>query len=188
MIDYNEEHLLVQIEELSQVQKTTFAAACAERLQPLYARFISEKGEPPVSLAGILDKIWASIAGDINDIASEALKAESLVPDEDDSWELVTGYAQNAAAATAYAGRTWIENGAQEAVWAARQVYEAADLASQHSTEDSSMDANLSSRIVQLALAGIQDDLASVTSQSMPWAEVRERARQQSTGWAQLLL
>lgn len=42
------------------------------------------------------------------------------------------GYAQNAAAAVACAVRTWMTDEPQEAVWGARQVYEAADYAAQH--------------------------------------------------------
>ncbi|GEA86031.1 hypothetical protein CGE01nite_32820 [Cellulomonas gelida] len=39
------------------------------------------------------------------------------------------GYGQNAAAAAAYAMRTWMTNSPQEAAWAARHGYELADYA-----------------------------------------------------------
>ncbi|WP_206750890.1 MULTISPECIES: hypothetical protein, partial [unclassified Cryobacterium] len=54
-----------------------------------------------------------------------------LTPGEHDQWAFEAGYAQNAVAAVAYAARTWLTDEPQEAVWAARQVYEAADYAAQ---------------------------------------------------------
>ena len=44
---------------------------------------------------------------------------------------LEAGYAQNAIAAIAYAARAWLTDDPQEALWAARQVYEAADYGAQ---------------------------------------------------------
>ncbi|GAC1477129.1 MAG: hypothetical protein NVS1B16_08040 [Pseudarthrobacter sp.] len=53
--------------------------------------------------------------------------AEALVPLEDDSWMDESALAEHAAGAVAYAIRSWLTGDAQEACWAARQIYEALD-------------------------------------------------------------
>lgn len=55
-------------------------------------------------------------------------RCEALAPTEDDSWTDLSGLAQNAASAAAYALRSVVSDSADEAVWAAVQCYEAADL------------------------------------------------------------
>jgi hypothetical protein len=55
-------------------------------------------------------------------------RCEALVPREDDSWTDLSGLAQNAAAAAAYALRTAVSGSVDDAMWTALQAYEAADL------------------------------------------------------------
>jgi hypothetical protein len=64
----------------------------------------------------------------LKNLETEQKTAEGLVPEEDDSWVDECAFAQHAAAAVAYALRCRLSEGAQDAGWAARQVYEALDL------------------------------------------------------------
>ena len=57
--------------------------------------------------------------------------AESMVPVEDDNWIHESAYAQTAAAAVVYAIRIIRTADPHNAVWAARQLIEAADYAEQ---------------------------------------------------------
>jgi hypothetical protein len=53
-----------------------------------------------------------------------------LVPEEDsEQWVYQTGYLENAGFAVLYAARTRKEDSTQDAAWAARQVFDAADYA-----------------------------------------------------------
>jgi hypothetical protein len=126
--------------------RARFAAACAERLFGLYE-------DPPERLRAALDAAWAG-----EDVVRWQAVAESLVPDDDP-------YGENAAAAVAYALRTWATDDPQEAAWAARQIYDAADYAAQRQLEELDLSApdaedQLADRpVVQEALAGIDETL-----------------------------
>jgi hypothetical protein len=131
---YDEGGFLHRLEQLDRASKTAFAAACAERLWPLVERYASVAAVPVGQIAALraaLDAVWRGCVGGSEDIAGVQVLAESMVPREDDQWVFEAGYGQNAIAAVAYAARTWLTGEAQEAVWAARQVYEAADYGAQ---------------------------------------------------------
>jgi hypothetical protein len=132
--EYDETVFLRRLEPLDGSSKTAFAAACAERLWPLVERYASAAAVPAgrvMPLRVALDAVWRSCAGGSEDVRGVQMLAESMVPGEDDQWVFETGYGQNAIAAVAYAARTWLTDDPQEAVWAARQVYEAADYGAQ---------------------------------------------------------
>ncbi len=146
--------------------RALFAASCAERLFGLYER-------APGQLRAALEAAWEG-----EDVARWQQVAEGLVSDEDP-------YGENAAAAVAYALRTWMTDEPREAAWAARQVYEAADFAAQRQLEELDLNApgaedQLADRpVVQEALAGIADDLAAALA-GTPAADLRRAAREGS--------
>lgn len=126
---YDEHALLVRLEPLDRWAKTAFAAACAQRLFPLYERYVRSAGRLASAqiLADILSTAWDIAAGRVVNLQPLQAEAESMVPAEDGNWVLESGYGQNAAAAVAYAIRTWLSDDPQEAAWAARQIYDVAD-------------------------------------------------------------
>lgn len=114
---------------------------------------------PPWTRRGV----WPGIDADVE---SAREVAEALVPFEDDDWVLESGYAQNGIAAIAYAVRAWLSDDPQEAVWAARQVYEAADYGAQQSQPAA----------LRVYSAGVEEQLAhapvvqaAVRGSSMTW-------------------
>lgn len=130
LLSYNEPQLVGKLTKLPLVARALFAAACAERLLPMYAWSCHRTGRgDPKALERALTALWAHLENN----GSEALEphreiAEELVPDEDDSWVDECAYAQHAAAAVAYAIRSWLTAEPKEAGWAARQSYELLDL------------------------------------------------------------
>lgn len=176
--------------------RTAFAAACAERLWPLVERYASVVSCPEgdrLILRSALDLVWEAAGGGGSE---EGMKgagefAESLVPYEDDDWVLESGYAQNGIAAIAYAIRSWLSDDPQEAVWAARQVYEAADYGAQRSKPaavraySAQVEAELArTPVVQAAVRGISEDLVAAGKESVE--VVRQRAQSAAGGFVTL--
>lgn len=132
MRTYDETELVQRLSELSPEARCLFAASCAERLRAAYRWFHERTGQgDPSTLDGALDALWASLEGSVTPSLSWDVLLDDvmeLVPDdEDDSWAVESAYAQNAAAAVAYALRCRQSADPQDAGWAARQVYEALD-------------------------------------------------------------
>ena len=128
---YDEQALVDRLTALDRRSKTAFAASCAQSLLPLFERYAKSAGVPELGarLGAIVAAAWAAASGVEADVRGHQDEAEAMVPSDGDGWTLETGYGQNAAAAAAYAIRTWLTDDAQEAAWAARQVYELADYA-----------------------------------------------------------
>ena len=107
------------------------------------------------------------------------------MPDEDDEgWVEESAYGQNGALAVTYALSTHLRGEPQDAAWAARQLYDAADYAAQRQVEDLDLndpraeDALLATPVVQEALAGIEQDLASVAEDGAGSEALRPRAQE----------
>ncbi len=129
---YDEQQIRDQLDGLPSVSRVAFAAACAEWLYPCYEEFARSTGQgDPAMLRAVIDAAWSLAEFEAlprNDIERLRALAESLVPnDEDENWSTLSPLAQNAAASAAYALRTWLLEDPQQAVWAARQVFEAGD-------------------------------------------------------------
>lgn len=196
MLNYDEELLMLRLEPLDRSPKTAFAAACAQRLMPLYDRYARQVGDSSLQqrLAVIVSAAWAAASG--RDVEASRLEAdaESMVPDEDDEgWTASRAYAGNAAAAAAYALRAWLTDDPQEAVWAARQLFDAADLAYFQAnpglsfvTEEENK-ASLESPVVQSAISAIQRDLEAI-EKATPWFDVRQRAEAEGSDWVEELI
>ena len=157
--------------------RALFAAACAERLFGLYALGERER------LRAALDLAWAE-SDDAAALEGARQTAEALVPAEDADWVEASAFAQNAAAAVAYALRTRLTDHPQEAAWAARQVYDAADYAAQQRVEGFDEEALAAQPIVQAALAGIAADLETALAEDV--SRLREQARHGSATLAEL--
>ena len=187
MLIYNETQLVRELDELPLPRRVAFAGACAERLLPAYATFHAKsKSGDPSFIEQALARLWADLAGDtIVGAALEQLitRCEALVPDEeDDTWIEESAYAQNAAAAVAYALRCRAKGNAQEAGWAARQVYEAID---QYVIRREGIDVNAREaedglrghRLIQAELERQKRDLEDLQSSQANVEEIRQRAR-----------
>ena len=196
---YDESSLVARLAPLDRQRKTAFAAACAQRLFPLFERYARTAGDLATSqrLAEILETVWLCASGSAADISSMGAEAESMVPPDDDRWTFESGYAQNAAAAAAYAIRTWLTNDPQEAAWTARQVYDAADYAftqvglepgniyvSTFEDRTREAEAALASGIVQTALTAIDQDLQAVESAMPSFPDLQETSTAQGVAWA----
>lgn len=196
MTTYDETDIKARLARLDRAGKTAFAAACAERTWPLFPRCAEATGEGDVAvLRAVLDDAWRAAAGeDVGDLSAAQTTAEEMVPVDDGEWIFEMGYGQNAAAAVAYAVRTGLIDDPQQAAWAARQVYEAADYAALHAYPELELNVPgaeqtlLESPMVQTALAGLAADLATVESPSATaWDELRDRARDEGMAWAATL-
>ncbi|MDE0547686.1 DUF416 family protein [Microbacterium sp. C7(2022)] len=128
---YDEGLLVERLSRLDKRSKTVFAASCAQLLLPMFERYSRSEGRPElgVKLQAIVSAAWAAAtdAPSRAEMLTLQAEAEAMVPSDEDNWTHESPYAQNAAAAAAYAIRTWLTDDPQEAGWAARQVYELAD-------------------------------------------------------------
>ncbi|WP_369401364.1 DUF416 family protein [Demequina soli] len=181
--------------DLDRQSRTAFAASCAERLLPLFERYARSVGTPESGsrLRAAIDAAWDAASGlDVN-LETYRSEVELLVPSDAGEWTLEAGYGQNAAAAAAYALRTWLTDDPQEAVWAARQVYELADYAALQGGSESSLNAPgaealvLASGPVQHALAAIDGTLDAVEARPSSWRALRAEAEADGRSWESAL-
>lgn len=190
MLTYDEPAIVQRLTRLDRTRKAAFAAACAQRLLPLFDRYAAATSADPAIIHGVLERVWEALRGTQVDLLPLQAAAEGQVPQEDDDWIVETGYAQNATACAAYAVRAWLTDDAQEAAWASRQVYELADYAVQQLLPD--LDLNrpdaesqlLGNELVQIALAGIEHDLSEVESAALEIDHLAERASLEGLAWS----
>jgi hypothetical protein len=190
--EYDEGEIVARLSLVDRHAKSAFAASCAQYLLPLFERYAHAIGgsEMAARLSAIVAATWEVADGAERDVAAFQAEAESMVPSDDDDWILETGYGQSAAAAAAYAIRTWLTDDPQEAAWAARQVYEVADYAALQSS--SAADLNVSddglgiagSAVVQSALATLDRALSTVESSQQTWDSLRADASACGRIWA----
>ncbi|WP_181762763.1 DUF416 family protein [Rhodococcus spelaei] len=177
---------------LDRRSKTAFAASCAERLLPLFERYARsvEAVELGSRLGVIVAAAWEVASGVEADVRAYQDEAGAMVPSDEDSWILETGYGQNAAAAAAYAVGTWLTDDPQEAALAAYQVYELADYAVQQINPSLDLNAAgsetriLASGIVQSALTALDRALAAAESAPSTWQKLRADAEADGQEWA----
>lgn len=195
MQEYHEDDIRSRLSVLDRHSKTAFAVSCAQRLVPLYGRYARAVGthQETLKLSAMVDAVWNVVSGVDVDLRSFQAEAESMVPSDVEGWILETGYGQNAAAAAAYAIRTWLTDSPEEAAWAARQVYEIADYAVlQGGFAPSFNHRDLEGRVlatdaVQLALKAIARSLELAESSHVSWLTLREEANADGVLWATLL-
>ncbi|MBT2555480.1 DUF416 family protein [Arthrobacter sp. ISL-5] len=199
---YDEPALTARLGQLDHPAKIAFSAACAQRLMPLFVRYAKKTGTDAQAqrLGEILSTAWEAASGGPVDVRGLDSMAASFGPSDDAEWVFEMGYAQNAAAAVAYAIRTCLSDDPQEAAWAARQLYEAADYAiSQPDLEQVELyvqkvgeslernEATLTSDVVQTALAFLDRDLVVVESAPPSWEGLRQQSASEGLSWAATL-
>lgn len=175
---YDEAALMESVAVLSGPERVLLAAACAERLIPLYEWIAGAAGsKDAASIRSALDLAWSANAS-AQEAEQVQLKVEELVPDEDD--ENVPGdvaLVQNAIAAVAYALRTMGSHDAQDAVWAARQLYEAADYIVQLEAPNQTYIGDLEQEApIKLVLRGLRSALGDLESVSLTQLRTRAEA------------
>jgi hypothetical protein len=132
MLRYDKAALVRDLARVGIKSRVAFAASCAERLFPAYEDFWRRAGRGDrATLAEALEAVWQHLLGD--EMSTEQIRAElgrcmALIPGEDDEpWVEEQAYADDAASAMAYTLRALDTGEPQEAAWAARRAYEAAD-------------------------------------------------------------
>lgn len=187
---YDEAQLRAGLEALSPDRRVAFACSVAESSFPLYFAYATASGggDAP-ALRAALDLAWSLAAGacvSAGDVAAARDTSEGLVPDdEDEDWMLLSPLGQNAAAAVAYAMRTWLTGDAQEAVWAARQLHEAADYLVQLQAPEHEYSESSSEPPMTIAVQAIESALAGAGT--APIADLREQAEQAGTSLSRML-
>src|SRR5512138_1845994 len=132
MFEYDESRNLDLLKRLPLKLRVVFALLCTARIFPAYRRFHNrtQRGDPAM-LGLLMERLWRDIHGDTmtrDEVEAALDRATKLVPSEVDGWdEDSQPYAEDAAAALAYALRARLTGDPQEAAWACRRVYEAAD-------------------------------------------------------------
>lgn len=128
--EYNEAANIRALQRMGIDARVLFAMQCATRLLPAYHNFykVTGRGDPQM-LEQIAARVWADLATPHvsgSDTTQMIELCSTLIPAEDESWDESTQpYAEDAAAALAYALRARVTGEAQEAAWAGRRAYEA---------------------------------------------------------------
>lgn len=183
---YDETVLKERVARLPGPERSLLAAACAERLMPLYGWIASAAGSAEAaSIRSALDLVWSASAS-AEQLGHAQLEVEKLVPDEDDEDAPVdVALVQNAIAAVAYALRAVGSHDAQDVVWAARQLYEAADYIVQREAPNQIYMEDLEKEApIHLVLRGLGSSLEDLESVSL----TQLRTRAQADGNALLVL
>jgi uncharacterized protein YjaG (DUF416 family) len=193
LLHFDEPNLIVRLAKLPNELRVAFAALCAERQLPNYARFSARSGlGDPSVLKEALVSIWEDVQGrPVSNARLEAIleRCMALIPNGDEDTEEETAYADDAAAAVAYTIRARLAGDPQEAAWAARRAYEAVDhfIVSQLNSTivERDQEGNIASHpLAQAELMRQQDDLKDLLSVSaekpVPTSlisDLRDRAR-----------
>jgi uncharacterized protein YjaG (DUF416 family) len=132
ILSFDEKALSIGLDQIPPPLRAIFAATIAERLFPAYANFSRKTGRGhPAKLADILERLWQDLKGtpmDAQELQESINLLMNLIPKEDDiPWIPEQAWAEDAAAATAYALRCRQTGDSREAAWAARRAYEALD-------------------------------------------------------------
>lgn len=176
--DYDETEIADRVAVLPSAARALFACACAERLMAAFRWFCDMTSSASYKVVcEALDAAWspdnARRAPGERDVAA-------LVPgDEEGELMLGSAVAQNAVACVAYALEVRQTGEVQKAVWAARQLYEAADAVVQQSAAVQTYVEDIDQEPpVQLMVGGIYAALDAAGGVSPP--DLLASARQDS--------
>lgn len=142
--------------------RALFACACAERLMAVFRWFCDMTGSTSFkAVREALDAAWS--ADHTGSAAGQRKELAELMPhDEEGELALGSAVAQNAVACVAYAVQVRQTGAAEPAVWAGRQLYEAADAVVQQGAGVQSYAENIDQEPpVQLMVRGIHVALDS---------------------------
>ncbi|WP_148289873.1 DUF416 family protein, partial [Ideonella sp. B508-1] len=133
MHSFDENALVGELGALSSQARIAFAAAAATRQLSNYERLAREsdadRKQRPREIAV---QLWTDLQTAVVDRAVWSARLDevmSLLPEESDNWMIGHALADDALSSLAYAIRCLLTPEPQEAAWAARRAYEAADQA-----------------------------------------------------------
>lgn len=129
-----DEHVLVgELDALPGWAQIAFAAAAATRQLSNYERVaLKQESESIHRPREIADHLWSDLRTSAIDHAAWSTRLEEvmgMLPEESDDWDISHALADDALSSLAYAIRCLLTPNSQEATWAARRAYEAADQA-----------------------------------------------------------
>lgn len=190
---FDEAEWSIQLNRLHAKRKAAFAATCAERMFPVYARFcvLMQGGQPEV-LREILTRLWDDIEGmpmSGHEINSRLKIVMEAIPQKDEGgFILEQAAAEDAGAALAYALRCRRTGSAVEAVWAARRAYEAIDynvinLEFISTNADRSEEQILAHPLIQQELLRQKRDIDELIQQKITVKHLRERSSQEAASF-----
>jgi hypothetical protein len=170
---FDEKELILSLTSLPSSKLTAFAIAAATRQLTSYERFASKFGlENFQRPREVIDRLWADQQSEVSDrplwsgLLEEVL---ALIPEEGDGepWSIDHSLADDALSSLAYAIRCHLAPDPQEAAWAARRAYEAADQAAIRALDvqpgSSMVEAEIRAHaFVQRELERQREDLASL--------------------------
>lgn len=192
---YDEARCREVLERLNAPFRVAFALLCASRLLPAYKLFQDRTGRGRWALLDALrEELWHHVLEsqmsrqELQDAIDQCL---AVVPTEEDGWDEDTQpYAEDAAAALAYAFRAALTGDPQEAVWASRRAYEAVDHYAGRSLDEPQdrpydEDARIGHPAVQMELARQSRDLDDLelvadADRSRAIRVMRQRAHQEA--------
>jgi len=173
--DYDESQIADRLAALPAVARALFACACAERLMAAFRWFCDVTGSASFKVVReVLDAVWSPDEGDW--VAREQDIAALVPRDEEGELFLGSAVAQNAVACVAYALQVRRTGAVRTAVWAARQLYDAADAVVQQGAAVQTYIEDVGEEApVQLIVRGISAALEAAGTSSP--ADLRARAR-----------
>ncbi|HLH96420.1 MAG TPA: DUF416 family protein [Xanthobacteraceae bacterium] len=126
---YDEKELLRQLQPLPNRLRTAFAAACAQRQVENYAPYskVAHKGNSQI-LVRALSCLWAGLESRraaVGELRERLDACMSLLPEEDDYFDGLAYYAEDAVSSAVYAIETLLKSDIQSAIWAARHANDA---------------------------------------------------------------
>ena len=134
-LDFHEGEVREELQELTLRARNAFAWACARRCYPCYEAWTkSVNCEPDERVFRLLESLRVAILEMPDNsllMSFEGLDEViiELLPTDDSEWTSQMPLAEHALSSVAYAVRSVVCGSAQEAAWAARRAYEAADQA-----------------------------------------------------------
>lgn len=126
---FEEQELTEKLNRLDARARLIFAVSCAERLFPAYVLFSEAvRFGDSAFMRSCLDSLWLDVSAhtiQAIDFQARLDQCMLLIPNENEVWSEQQPCAEDAGAALAYALRTKLTGGAQEAAWAGRRAFEA---------------------------------------------------------------
>jgi hypothetical protein len=130
---FSETQLKARLSNVSVISLAAFSLSCAARLLPGYYKWHDDLSqEPPKEVYKIFKDILDQtkeglVVSDSSRLLELAEHLLDYVPDDDAPWSRMRPLAEDAIASLSYAIRCLATADPQEAAWAARRAYEAAD-------------------------------------------------------------
>jgi uncharacterized protein YjaG (DUF416 family) len=90
MLRYDEPANIRRLSQVDRTRKAAFAAACAQRLLPLFHRYAAAVQADPAIIQEALDQVWDSLRGAQIDLLPAQAAAEGQVPQEEGDWIVET--------------------------------------------------------------------------------------------------